>query len=290
MLRIPGAHRAYVGRPAPVGPGNLRKVGILGANLASLQFAPYEDPSWELWAHASIVNKIPKGAATCFVDLHPPHCFKEARKNGFKDYYGWLKKQTTPIWMQETYPDIPASMRFPLERIRTEWPQTPIASQTGYLIALALMQGVTHLGFWGTHYAHESEYRAQRANTERWIGIAEGRGVVIVSPQDNPLCHEPRELYAYETHSTVEKYEALKLAQAKAIERVAFSSERLVPVDTPEQEAAALALRREKDPEWAREIDKIPATELIPQGLLDMEQRQRDKAAAAVATRDLVPA
>ncbi len=282
-IRVMGQQRPMIGRPAPVGPGHQRKVAILGTNLSSLQFAPYDDPSWEIWAHASIVNRIPKGAATLFIDLHPPHCFKETRKNGFKDYYGWLQHQTTPILMQETYPDIPAAMRFPRERIKNEWPNVPLGSQTAWMIALALIQGVTHIGLYGTHYAHDSEYRMQRANTERWVGIAEGRGVIIICPKENPLCHEPAEDYAYESHSTPEKYEALKKVFAESLAKVAFSDKLLVECETDDQLAEAARIRREKDPAWAREIAKIPASEKIPQGLLDMEERQRNKAAVMIA-------
>lgn len=278
-IRIPGQQRAYVGRPAMVGPGHARKVAILGSNLSSLQFAPYDDPSWEIWAHASIVNRIPKGTATLFIDLHPPHCFKEVRKNGFKDYYGWLQKQTTPIFMQDAYAEIPAAVRFPRERIKNEWPGVPIGSQTAWMIALALIQGVTHIGLYGTHYAHDSEYRMQRANTERWVGIAEGRGVILICPKENPLCHEPAEDYAYESHDTPEKYEALKKVFAESLAKVAFSDSALVPCETEDQIQEAARIRREKDPAWFREIAKIPDAEKIPQGLLDMEERQRNQAA-----------
>ena len=260
----------------PVGPGSARKVAILGSGT-SLQWAPIDDPSWEIWAHASIIQKIPLGTASVLIDLHPPHCFQEARKNAFKDYYGWLKTQTTPIYMQEKYPEIPASIRFPRERIKTEWPNVPVGSQTAWMIGLALMQGVTHLGFWGTHYAHESEYKAQRANTERWVGIAEGRGVIIVCPTDNPLCHEPAEDYAYESHNTPEKYAQKKVEFAETLNRTRFAAAGLVPCDTPEQLEAARILRRVKDPAWAAEIDQIHGEE-IPEALIALERKQREDA------------
>jgi hypothetical protein len=138
-------------------------------------------------------------------DLHPPHCFQEKQKCGRLDYYGWLKSLTVPVYMQAKYPEIPASVRYPIERIRAEWPLVAFGSQTAYMIALALSEGVTHLGLYGIHYSAEPEREEQRTNAELWVGIAYGRGVHVVIPDGCPIARTPKDLYGYESH-TPEKY------------------------------------------------------------------------------------
>lgn len=196
-----------------VGPGRLRKVALLGGAKDTLRLAPWSDPSWELWAHNSIPPRSLKRTPDRFFDLHPPNCFQESAKCGRTDYYGWLKSLRVPVYMQQAYPEIPASVRYPREQVQTEWPLAPFGSQTAWMIALALREGVTHLGLYGIHYAFETEYEDQRANCELWVGIAMGRGVQVFIPPGCPVAREPKDLYGYESH-TPEKY-AQRLAKFK---------------------------------------------------------------------------
>lgn len=222
-----------------VGPGQSRKVALLGGVKATLQYAPFDDPSWEVWSHTSVPPKLARRVDR-FFDVHPRHCFEERMKCGRADYYGWLTSQTTPVYMQAKEKDVPASVRYPLERVQTEWPNLPFGSQTAYMIALALMEGVTHLGLFGIHYAFKTEYEEQRANCELWVGIAIGRGVQVVIPPGCPVAREPYELYGYESH-TPEKYQQRKVrfAEAKAAQRPVFDATRLVAAPTSEQTARA---------------------------------------------------
>lgn len=299
-MRLPGAPRTVRARPEPFGPGRLRKIAIIGT-APSLWGAPWDDPSWQIWAHASGMNVIKGGwQPDLLIDLHPPHCFREERKNGFRNYYEFLQHCRIPVLMQERYDEIPASVRFPRERLLTEWPGVKYGSLTSYLIAYALMQGVTHLGFWGIHYAHKSEYEEQRANTEHWIGIARGQGVQIIIPADSPLCHEPAEDYGYESHSTPEKYAARKERVAAFKRTVGVpgavgqrTEVHLLPLRTMRTLAdfeEAAAIRAKKDPAWGFEVAKFGKDEEFPQWILDLEAQQRDDAARSLRDAGSGPA
>lgn len=275
-VHVTGAPKQFWGRPDSVGPGRQRKVAIIGSHSGSVLFAPYRDPTWEVWAHSSCAQLVPKGRADRLFDVHPRHCFEIARKNGFLDYFAYLKACKTPIWMQEVYPDIPQSQRYPIELVRSLWPDVPLGSQTAEMIALALIEGVTHLGFWGVHYSHGSDYEESRPNCEQWIGIARGMGVQIVIPSQSPLCHEPREVYGYETHATPEKYaERLKKFAASMFGKGGLAPTAVEACETAAQESKALALRRLKDPNWAKAIDAIPEAERFPEWLRKEEDDQR---------------
>lgn len=181
----------------------MKKVALLGGVKSTLIHAPFTDSSWAIWSHNSVPLSSVRRVDRWF-DLHPPNCFQTPVKCG-RRYYDWLKGLTVPVYMQKHYPEIPASVRYPRERIQAEWPTVPFGSQTAWMIALALAEGYTHIGLFGIHYQHASEYEEQRANAELWVGVALGRGAHVVIPEGSPLAKEPKDLYGYESH-TPEKY------------------------------------------------------------------------------------
>ena len=195
--RAGGAHVA----PPPVqydppGPGRLRKIALIGT-AGTVRYTPWHDPSWEIWAHASAGPLCER--ADRFFDLHPKHIWMQ-EKRWKVNYQDWLKRLQVPVYMQQRYKDVPASIRYPRERVMAEYPWRYFTSQVAWMIALALSEGVTHLGFFGIHYAMESERMKQRAGCEFWMGLAAGKGVQLVLPEGCPLLREPKWLYGYESH------------------------------------------------------------------------------------------
>lgn len=181
--------------PAPVaGLGRLRKIALIGS-APTVDLAPWYDPSWEIWAHATVhpfCKRVDR-----FFDLHPWEWISGKPVPG---YLEWLKTCKTPVYMQRKMKDVPASVRFPRERLLAEFPRY-FTSHAAWMIALALTEGVTHLGFYGIHYALDEEHKKQRAGCEFWMGIAVGKGVQIVNPPGSPLLREPTWLYGYESHT-----------------------------------------------------------------------------------------
>ena len=187
-------------RPMPRPPiGQTRKIAILGG-AATIRFAPWADMSWELWSHASCRDRC-KRAPDLLFDLHPPELWRSpVRKNWDPEYLKWLKRNHLPIYMQDRYKEVPASIKYPFETMITEFPRGYMTNQSAYMIALALMQGVTHLAVYGCHYQHHSEYWVQRGSMEYWLGVAEGRGVHVLIPPQCDLLNRPSLLYGYESH------------------------------------------------------------------------------------------
>ena len=181
--------------PPVVGLGRQRKIALIG-NAPSLVHAPWSDPTWEIWSHTSTQPSARR--VDRFFELHPKSFWMKG-KNWHRDYVGWLKTNTIPILMQEKYRDVPASVKYPRDRVLAEF-RPYFTSQSAWMIALALTEGVTHLGFFGVEYKHYSEYATQRSGCEYWMGIAEGRGVQLVLPPRNPLLQTPSRLYGYESH------------------------------------------------------------------------------------------
>lgn len=180
----------------PPGLGRARKIALIGTAQTHV-FAPWHDPSWEIWAHASswrLCRRVDR-----FFDLHSRKVWS-AKKYWHPDYQAWLKKLPVPIYMQERYADVPQSVRYPRERVLSEY-RRYLTSQAAWMMALALTEGVTHLGFFGIHYSSDEEHRSQRPGCEYWMGVAEGKGVQLVIPSGCPLLTgKGYQLYGYESH------------------------------------------------------------------------------------------
>ena len=186
-------------RPAFAGVGRLRKVACLGG-AKSLQYAPWFDPTWELWAHASC-RHLCKRDPDLLWDLHPPALWRDPKKKNWDPKYAdWLKTNRVPIMMQDAYPDVPSSLKYPHAQVITEWPHGYLTNHLCYMVALALIEGVTHIGVFGCDYATDSEYGPQRGGAEHWLGIAIGRGVQVCLPPGCDLLNKPHLDYGYESH------------------------------------------------------------------------------------------
>ena len=188
-----------VRRPLLSGLGRLRKIACLGG-ARSLRYTPWHDPTWELWAHASCRHLCARDPDLLF-DLHPQELWRDATKKTWDPkYFTWLQRNLVPIMMQDVYADVPASVRYPFETMITEFPRGYMTNHVAYMVALALMEGVTHLAIFCCDYTSGSEYGPQRGCAEYWLGLAEGRGVQV---QIAPLCdllNKPSLLYGYESH------------------------------------------------------------------------------------------
>jgi hypothetical protein len=194
-------------RASVAAPGRLRKVGLLGSHTNSLVYAPWDDPSWELWGHSS-ARYLYKRQPDLYFDLHRKECW--TRRNNMKAQYPvWLSTNGVPIYMQAKHKEVPASRKYPLENVLMEIPERYryFTNHVAYMIALALSQGVTHLGLFGINYGHRSEYQTQRGSAEFWLGVAHGRGVHLVLPGSSTLLQEPKGLYGYNSHDENGKLE-----------------------------------------------------------------------------------
>lgn len=185
-------------RAAFAGQGRLRKIALIGGGNTH-RFAPWHDDTWEIWSHAS-ARKFCQREADVLFDLHPKALWSDPKKKFWDTSYGaWLKQNHLPIYMQKRYKDVPASIEYPFGQIITEF-YPYFTNHVAWMIALALTQGVTHLGLYGCHYDSQSEYGPQRGCAEYWCGVAHGRGVQVLIPPTCDLLDNPHLLYGYESH------------------------------------------------------------------------------------------
>lgn len=179
-----------------------KKVAILGCT-SNIEFAPWYDPTWTLVAHCS-ARQFCKREPDWYFDMHRPECFKVVRKSWNPQYFEWLRTLQTPIFMQEDAKDpwtkIPMAVRYPIERVTAEY-RPYFTNHTAYMIALAMTEGVTHIGLFGCQYANDSEYAVQRDSLTYWMGrFEQAGGTLVIPPKWNTLLSYPRGLYGYASH------------------------------------------------------------------------------------------
>lgn len=208
----------------PPGLGRLRKIALIGT-AGTWAYAPFHDPSWEIWAHSSAIPLCPR--VDRIFDLHPKTVWQK-KKSWHKHYQRFLRECPVPIYMHQHYKEIPQSIRFPREQILSEF-RRYFSSQAAWMMALALTEGVTHLGFFGIHYAFSAERTSQRHGCEYWMGFCEGRGVQLVIPPGCPLLHEPKLLYGYENYDASGK----QIGQPSLKEPVDVSALTVVNMNDP---------------------------------------------------------
>lgn len=218
------------------GLGRLRKIAIIGS-AETVEYAPWHDPTWEIWSHAITFGRC-KRVDRVF-EMHPAHVWRDHEKPQWPTYLKWLQRCPYPVYMLEKHGDIPTSVRYPRERIfgecRSMIGRLHFGSQADFMIALALSEGVTHLGFFGVQYTatiREGDRNEQLLSFKFWIGVAAGKGVSIVLPEGHTTFKTPAEVYGLESHSTPEKY-AARLQAERAVPGKDGDAQPLVPAKGP---------------------------------------------------------
>lgn len=189
--------------PAPA-PAPL-KVALIGTAPSSRMLAPYNDPSWQIWACSpGNMNTLPR--VDLWFELHSNLLWPECESYG-KPYIEWLKQQKFPIYMQERWPTaegqmvplqqiVPNAIGFPANEMVAEFGDSFFTSSFAWMMALAIMQGATEISLYGIDMASRDEYIRQRPGFFFFRYQAEKRGIKVSAPHESDIMQSPA-LYAY---------------------------------------------------------------------------------------------
>ena len=137
----------------------MKKIAILGSAVSSVRFAPFNDPSWEIWSCSPANRNIPK--CDVWFELHN---VEVKLREGLAEWMEWLKKQPK-VYMQQALPDYPGSVMYPLKEMMAKHGRYWWTSQIAYMQALALEQCTAGdvIGLYGVDMAANAEYSQKRA-------------------------------------------------------------------------------------------------------------------------------
>lgn len=167
----------------------LRRVAIVGG-ASSRRLAPYDDPTWEIWAFSSLKVRTPR--ITRWFEMHAHGDLRSQlrretrRRYSYASYKRFLQGLNCPVYMQDVDESIAGSVRYPLKAALDAFGRC-FTSTASYLLALAILEGVDEIGVWGIHLTHRTVYARQRPGVEYLLGVARQRGIRITLPRRSTL-------------------------------------------------------------------------------------------------------
>lgn len=173
--------------PAPL------KVALIGTAPSSRLLAPYNDPSWKIWACSpGNMGTLPR--VDIWFEIHANLLWPECVSYG-APYIEWLKKQTFPIYMQNQTL-VPNALTFPKDELVKEFGPYFFTSSFAWMIAMAIKQGAKEIALFGVDMASKDEYALQRPGGHYFISLAASRGIKVSLPLESDLAQPPA-LYGY---------------------------------------------------------------------------------------------
>lgn len=157
------------------------KVAIVGLSQSSRHLAPWNSPEWELWGLGWDSERYH------FRRVFEMHDLPELERT-FVPVGPYLEKlgHCAVVYMQEAYPQISGSVRYPREEVDAicgdYW-----ESSIGYMLGLAIAEGAEEIGLYGVDMRSDEEHGYQKPNAEYLIGFAKGRGIKVRIPDVSPL-------------------------------------------------------------------------------------------------------
>ena len=165
-------------RPQP------EKVAIVGFADSKVS-APYNDPSFEIWAVNEMWVDPTVQRWDVLFEIHDLDWIKEGKRD--KRHYEFLKKCQKPIFMIDHYEDIPNSIKFPKDEILEYFDTTYFTNSISFEIALAIYLGFKEIHLYGVNMANDEEYAGQRPSVEFFCGWAKGAGIKLYIPTESDL-------------------------------------------------------------------------------------------------------
>jgi hypothetical protein len=188
-----------------------KTVVILGNYEGTRVLFDWKRTDCDIWALNEMLSQSnPKERwierAGAIFQLHQPAIWRNPGNRTDPGHYDWLKTQTgVPVYMQEKYADVPMSIAYPLDEIKTFLLsgfnlKNVFSSTLAYCMALAIHQGYERIETYGIELGTETEYFHQREGFTFWVGYALGRGIQVRC-ETTQLLKAP--LYGYEGEVTL---------------------------------------------------------------------------------------
>lgn len=201
------------------------KVALIGTAPSSRMLAPFNDPSWQIWACSpGNQNTLPR--VDVWFELHGNLHWPENASYGLP-YIEWLKTLKIPIFMQnQMY--VPNAIVFPKDEMVKEFGKDFFTSSFSWMMAWAIHQGAKEIALFGIDMASRDEYILQRPGFYFFKHIAEQRGIRVSAPNESDIMQPPG-LYGF---SEVTPFGRKILAREKEIrDRVTGMEQQLAQIN-----------------------------------------------------------
>jgi hypothetical protein len=150
-----------------------------------MMMAPFEDEEWQIWALGNRMHSLVGKRVTKVFEIHD-----DLSEHGDPVKYAqYLVAMGLPMVVGEGFPLKADHVRtYPFQEAKDLWGSEYLTSSSAYMLALAILEGATHIGVYGVDMAVDNhEYFWQRPGVEAWIGFAKGRGIEVTIPDVSPV-------------------------------------------------------------------------------------------------------
>jgi hypothetical protein len=179
--------------PVPVAAPQPFKVALIGTAPSSRMLAPYQDPTWKIWACSpGNMNIIPR--FDVWFEVHGNMLWEEYKHYGVP-YIEWLKKLPVPVYMQSKE-WVPNALIFPMRELVAEFGGDFFTSSFTWMMAFAIKLGAKEIALYGIDMASRDEYVLQRPGFYFFRTMARMRGIKVHAPHESDIMQSPG-LYGY---------------------------------------------------------------------------------------------
>lgn len=153
---------------------------------------PPIEPGVERWGLNNIVKVFPQRfeGVTRWFDLHPKHYIVSNKSKGGRggaNMWGWYQTLTIPIYLWQTYDDLPTSVAYPVDAVRAMFGSTRLfSSSLDWQIALALYEGFDEIQLYAFRMG-QPNYRHQVGSGRWWLAQCAKRGVRVTHLNETKL-------------------------------------------------------------------------------------------------------
>lgn len=182
------------------------KIAIVGTAPLSFHAVPFDDPEWKIWVCSPGNAHGRCKRVDAWFELHAIEEMMSPRMRAMSSgYFGWLRTQAFPVYMQERNEYVPGAIVYPFQLMLDRFGRNWFSSSIAFMMAYAIHLGAKEIGIFGVDMAAPSEaYSAQKAGCIRFIEIAKERGITVTIPLDSCLGKQPP-IYGYNEASHMGK-------------------------------------------------------------------------------------
>src|SRR5882724_12802375 len=130
--------------------GSTKKIAVLGTATSTLEFAPVNDPSWEIWACSPWMQRKlhPRsdgvGGFDQFFEIHHLAQFAPSEVT---EFIPWMGKCGKPVHVFHDL-GIPNQVFYPREKIEAQHGPAFLTSTIAWMLALAIDERPAKIGIW----------------------------------------------------------------------------------------------------------------------------------------------
>lgn len=189
-------------------------VAIIGSHPDTRGEFDFGRTDCDVWVFNEVVSNgdwCPR--ADVVFQLHKPPSWRIPGSS----HYQWLKTTDTLVYMIEQYEDVPAAVKYPLDKVLALTPgYVFLTSSVAHAIGLAIVQGYKRIEIYGVEMETSTEYVHQQPGVAFWVGFGLGRGIEVVH-HTKKFYTQP--IYGFEGSHTI-TIEQLKKRESELLDKV----------------------------------------------------------------------